>query len=58
MELELTWSIAPSVSLSAGYSFMQGTDTMAVLKRTSKNNRLQWGWLMLNVTPTFFKGKW
>ena len=58
VEMELTWSIAPSVSLSAGYSFMQGTDTMAVLKRTSKNNRLQWGWLMLNVTPTFFKGKW
>ena len=58
VELELTWTIAPSVSLSAGYSFMQGTETMAILKRSSENNRLHWGWLMLNVTPTFFKGKW
>ena len=58
LELELTWTIVPSVSLSAGYSFMQGTETMSILKRSSENNRLHWGWLMLNVTPTFFKGKW
>ena len=58
VELALTWTIAPSVSLSTGYSFMQGTETMSVLKRSAHNNRLHWGWLMLNVTPTFFKGKW
>lgn len=58
VELEVTWTIAPSVSLSAGYSFMQGTETMSILKRSSENNRLNWGWLMLSVTPTFFKGKW
>ena len=58
VELEVTWTIVPSVSLSAGYSFMQGTDTMSILKRSSENNRLHWGWLMLNVTPTFFKKKW
>ena len=58
VELQLTWTIIPSVSLSAGYSFMQGTGTMSVLKRSTQNNRLHWGWLMLNVTPTFFKGKW
>ena len=58
VELEVTWTIAPSVSLSAGYSFMQGTETMAILKRSYRNNRLHWGWLMLNVTPTFFKGRW
>ena len=58
VELALTWTIVPSVSLSAGYSFMQGTETMSVLKRSANNNRLHWGWLMLNVTPTFFKGKW
>ena len=58
VELELTWTINPSVSLSAGYSFMQGTETMSILKRSSENNRLHWGWLMLNVTPTFFKKKW
>ena len=58
VELELTWTIRPSVSLSAGYSFMQGTETMSILKRSSDNNRLHWGWLMLNVTPTFFNKKW
>ena len=58
VELQLTWTIVPSVSLSAGYSFMQGTETMSILKRSTHNNRLHWGWLMLNVTPTFFKGKW
>ena len=58
VELQLTWTIIPSVSLSAGYSFMQGTETMSILKRSTHNNRLHWGWLMLNVTPTFFKGKW
>lgn len=58
VELQVTWTIAPSVSLSAGYSFMQGTETMSILKRSADNNRLHWGWLMLNVTPTFFKGKW
>ena len=58
VELEVTWTIVPSVSLSAGYTFMQGTETMSILKRSSAHNRLQWGWLMLNVTPTFFKGRW
>ena len=58
MELEVTWTIVPSVSLSAGYSFMQGTETMSILKRSADNNRLHWGWLMLNVTPTFFKSRW
>ena len=58
VELQLTWTIIPSVSLSAGYSFMQGTETMSILKRSTHNNRLHWGWLMLNVTPTFFKCKW
>ena len=58
VELAVTWTIVPTVSLSAGYSFMQGTETMSILKRSANNNRLHWGWLMLNVTPTFFRGKW
>ena len=58
VELSATWTIAESVSLSAGYSFMQGTETMAILKRSSNNNRLQWGWLMLQITPKFFSTQW
>ena len=58
MELTASWQIASSLSLSAGYSFMQGTDTMSILKRSADKNRLQWAWLMLQVTPKFFSSKW
>lgn len=54
-EFSLDWQIAPDVKLQAGYTFMGGTDTMVKLKRTSDQNHLNWGWLMLTVTPEFFK---
>ena len=54
-ECTLTWRFAKDAKLSAGYSFMNGTDTMAQLKRTSAKNHLHWGWVMLTVTPEFFK---
>lgn len=57
-ELSATWSPHKDVSLSAGYSFMLGTDTMSILKRNSENNRLRWAWVMLQVTPKFFSAKW
>ena len=55
LEFSLNWSIAKDVSLQAGYSFMKGTETMTRLKRTSDQNRLQWGWIMMVVKPEFFK---
>ena len=55
VELSLNWKIAKDVSIQAGYSFMQGTKTMERLKRSSDKNRLQWAWLMVVVTPDFFK---
>lgn len=58
VELSASWTILKDVKLDAGYSFMQGTETMAFLKRTSERNRLQWGWIMLSVTPEFFSIKW
>ena len=54
-EFSLGWKIAPDVKLQAGYTYMGGTDTMVKLKRTSDQNHLNWGWLMLTVTPEFFK---
>ena len=54
VEVSASWQIGKDVSLNAGYSFMKGTETMARLKRTGDRNRLQWGWLMLTVTPEFF----
>ena len=58
VEVAVSWAFNPTVSLSAGSSFMQGTETMSILKRSSDNNRLYWGWLMLQITPKFFTTKW
>ena len=58
VELSASWNIMKDVKLDAGYSFMHGTETMAFLKRTSERNRLQWGWIMLTVTPEFFSTNW
>lgn len=60
IELSTSWKIMKDVSLSAGYSFMHGTETMKVLKRSSSENknRLHWAWIMISVTPEFFKIKW
>lgn len=50
-ELEVTASyrLLKEAELSAGYSFMRGTDTMKLLKRTTDDRQLQWAWVMFNV---------
>ena len=55
VELDAGWQLMKDVKLQAGYSFMYGTETMKILKRSGAKNRLRWGWLMLVVTPEFFK---
>ena len=49
---------AKFIKLAAGYSFMQGTETMLALQRISETRRLHWGWVMLNITPTLFTTTW
>jgi hypothetical protein len=58
-EMELTASYSPrkDTRLSLGYTFMRGTETMVILKRSSEKRQLQWAWLMLSVTPKFLAGK-
>lgn len=51
LELSASWSLADNAALSLGYSYMQGTELMEVLKRTSDNHNLHWAWLMLTVHP-------
>jgi len=34
---------------------MDGTDTMSRLKRSSDKNHLRWGWIMMLITPEFFR---
>ena len=51
VELSSSWSFMKNASLSLGYSFMHGTETMELLKRAEGNRNLHWAWLMLTVHP-------
>lgn len=56
-EVSVSYSFLPNLSLSLGYTFMRGTETMVVLKRTTDKRELHWAWIMLRYTPTFFRTK-
>lgn len=58
LESGISYTFLDCVTLSAGYTFMKGTETMVLLKRTTDNRTLHWGWIMLTVTPRLFSGKW
>ena len=57
VELSASWQFRKEAKISLGYTFMRGTETMVVLKKTSHRRQLHWGWLMLSVTPDFLSGK-
>ena len=58
IELASSYRLSSEAKVSLGFSYMRGTETMVVLKRTDENRQLRWGWIMLTVTPKFFFGKW
>lgn len=58
IELEASYNLARDISLSAGFSYMTGTETMERLKRASGDGSLRWAWLSLNITPRLFLTKW
>ena len=58
IEISGSYKFMGNAKLSIGYSYMRGTETMVILKKTSDNRQLRWGWIMLNVSPKFFSGKW
>ena len=58
VELSASYKFIKEAKLSIGYSYMRGTETMVILKKTSDNRQLRWAWIMLNVSPQFFSGKW
>ncbi len=58
VEFFASYSFAKFVKVSAGYSFMKGTETMETLQRLTENRQLHWGWVMLNISPTLFKTSW
>ena len=58
LEFSASYQLMKDVRLGMGFSFMKGTATMEALKRSTGKHQLKWGWLMLNVSPRVFVGKW
>ena len=58
VELKLSYAISKDISLSAGYTQMSGTDTMARLKKEGDSPKARWGWFSLAVSPSIFSSKW
>jgi hypothetical protein len=58
IDVEASCQVMKDVRLSAGFSFMTGTDSMQKLQRADDNNILRWGWFSLVVSPHLFTAKW
>ena len=58
IELEAQYTFNKDISLSAGYSYMYGTETMERLKQYNGNKHVNWAWLSLHISPDLFKTKW
>ena len=58
VELKLSYAISKDITLSAGYTQMSGTDTMARLKKEGDSPQARWGWFSLAISPSLFSSKW
>lgn len=58
VEFTSSFDFNKAVSVSAGYTFMKGSETMEVLTQISEKRRLHWAWLMLSIKPTLFHTTW
>ena len=57
-ELASSYAFNKAVSVSAGYTFMKGSETMELLNKVSEKRQLHWAWLMMTVTPKLFTSTW
>ena len=57
-EFNASYQFNKDIALSAGYTLMNGTETMARLKQGEGNKTAHWGWFSLIVSPDIFKAKW
>ena len=58
VEFTTSYDFSNAVSVSAGYTFMLGSETMELLDNISETRRLHWAWLMLSIKPTLFNTIW
>lgn len=57
-DLKLSCKPLKDLTLSAGYSFMLGTESMDVVKGGNHKSWQDWAWLSLNISPRIFSTKW
>lgn len=54
IDLAAGYRISKNISVNAGYSQMFGTESLEVLKGGEKDKIQNWGWLMVNFSPSLF----
>ena len=57
-EIKASYAFSDFVKLSAGFSYLMGTETMAILQQLEETRRMRWGWLMLSITPKIYTTTW
>lgn len=58
VELSSSYAFNKAVSVSAGYTFMKGGETMELLNKVSEKRQLHWAWLMMTISPRLFTATW
>ena len=58
VEVSTSYSFNKTMAVSAGYTFMKGSETMEMLNQVSEKRQLHWAWVMLSIKPTLFKTIW
>ena len=58
IDLQAKYKFNKDISLSAGYTFMAGTETMDRLKQGNSSKYARWGWFSLVISPSLFTTKW
>ena len=58
IEVSASYDFSNAVQVSAGYSYMRGSETMYIIDKIDENRRLHWAWLMLTISPRMFGTTW
>ena len=58
IELQASYRFTKDISLTAGYTFMVGTETMDRLKQGNSSKYARWGWFSVVISPSLFTTKW
>lgn len=53
-----SYTFPKAISLSTGYSYMRGSETMELLNQVSEKRQLHWAWVMLSIKPTMLHTTW